>query len=478
VTTALNDFRILANLYEGLVGYHTDTLEPSPGLADSWAISDDARVYLFRLKPGIRFHDGTAFDAEAVKFNFERMLDPTHPNHDTGPFPLAFFFEQIERIEILDPLTVRFVLRESFAPFLSNLAYPTGFMVSPTAVRRWGPDYGRHPSGTGPFRFGDWQAGRRVQLLRFEDYHGVPARLDALMFRPVTDPMTRVAELMAGGVDVALELSPDNVAAFRSSKEYRVVEATGPHLWFVILNTRDGPLADVRVRRAVNHAIDKRTLVDDVLRKTAEVATGPIPRVFDHVFDPTFDAYSYDPEKARALLTEAGHDAPLRLRFLVPRGGSGMLAPLAMATAIQGDLARIGIAVDIESYEWNAYLARVNGGLAEDADMAEMAWMTNDPDTLPSLALHCDAHPDNGGFNSGYYCNARTDALIEQARRSGDPATRSRLYRSLAGLVQEDAPWVVVASGRQHLVARTPVNGLRLEPSFLLDLRDAWKDAP
>ena len=166
VTTALNDFRILVNIYEGLVRFRDGTLEPEPALARDWEISDDGRRYTFYLRRGVKFHDGTPFDAEAVRFNFERMLDEDHPYHHTGPFPLAFFFDKIERIEVVDRHTVDFYLSEPFAPLLSNLAYPTGFIVSPSAIRRHGIEYGRHPEGTGPFRFADWQSRRRVMLER------------------------------------------------------------------------------------------------------------------------------------------------------------------------------------------------------------------------------------------------------------------------------------------------------------------------
>jgi peptide/nickel transport system substrate-binding protein len=358
---------------------------------------------------------------------------------------------------------------------LSNLAYPTALMVSPAAVRRWGRDYGRHPSGTGPFRLEDWRRAGQVLLTRFDGWHGALPPLRQVIFRPVTDPMTRVAELMAGGVDLALELSPDNVAAFRERPGYRVLEATGPHLWFLILNTRSGPLADVRVRRALNHAIDRESLVRDVLRRTAALADGPVPRAFAWAVDAAPAGYAHDPARARALLAEAGHAEGLRLTFLVPRGGSGMLAPLALATAIQGDLARVGVHATIRSFEWNAYLARVNDGLGDAADLAQMAWMTNDPDTLPYLALRCAAVPEAGGFNSGYYCNPDADRLIERARAATDRAERARLYRELTALVQRDAPWVSVASWRQNLVLRADVLGIRLEPSFALRLASARK---
>lgn len=475
VTTALNDFRILVNCYEGLVRYRPGTLEPAPALAESWEIAADGLTYRFRLRPGVRFHDGTRFDAEAVRFNLERLLDPAHPYHATGPFPLAFFFEVIERVEVIDALTVQLHLREPFAPLLSNLAYPTGLMVSPAAVRRLGAGIGRHPVGTGPFRFVDWRAGQRVQLARFDDYHGPPARLQRLIFRPIDDPMTRVAELLAGGVDLALELSPDNVAAFRERPGFQVLEAAGPHLWFLLLNLRDSPLAERAVRQALAHAIDRATLLHEVLRDTAEPAVGPVPRAFGWAHDPTLTAVDYDPARARALLAAAGHGQGLRLDFLVPRGGAGMLAPLTMASAIQGDLARVGVELRIQSFEWNAYLAQVNAGLEGRGDLAAMAWMTNDPDTLPALALRCDALPGQGGFNSGYYCNPALDALIEAARRETDRDHRGALYRALARQFQHDLPWIVIGSWRQNLVAQAEVAGLRLEPSFFLHLGKAHK---
>ena len=147
--TATNDFRILVNLYDGLVRYKDGTLEVEPALAESWTISDDGKTYTFKLRQGVRFHDGSAFNAEAVKFNFDRMLKDDHPFHDTGPFPLSFNFSAVEAVNVIDDSTVEFKLNEPFAPFLSNLAYPTGLIVSPAAVEQHGKDFGRNPSGTG-----------------------------------------------------------------------------------------------------------------------------------------------------------------------------------------------------------------------------------------------------------------------------------------------------------------------------------------
>lgn len=470
-TTALSDFRVLANVYEGLVRFRADRLQVEPALAEAWTVSDDGLRYEFRLRRGVRFHDGTAFDALAVRFNLERLLDERHPFHHTGPFPLASFFSSVERVEVLGPRRVALVLEEPFAPLLSNLAYPIGFMVSPDAVRCFDESFGRHGGGTGPFALARWESGRAVVLKRNPDYWGGAPALERVVFRPLTDPMTQLAELRAGGIDVLPEVPADVVPFFRAQDEYRVLERVGPHLWFLILNTRRPPFDDVRARRAVNLAVDRQRLVEQVLGGGATVAAGAIPEAFVWAENPEVRPYPYDPDRARALLAESGATGA-ELRLLVPTSGSGMLEPELLASAIQADLARVGLSVEIRTYEWNAYLAEVNAGLDDDAELAAMAWMTNDPDTLPFLALRSAARPPDG-FNSGWYSNPRVDALVERARRETDPDARARLYHELDRVLYDDAPWLFVASWRQRAVARRRVRGLTLEPSFFLRFHGA-----
>ena len=472
--TAVNDFRILMNIYDGLVRYASGTLEVEPALAEEWAISEDGTVYTFNLREGISFHDGSAFDAEAVVWNFERMLNEDHPYHDTGPFPLSFFFSAIEAVEALDEMTVRFTLNEPYAPFLSNLAYPTGLIVSPAAVMEHGGDFGRNPSGTGPFRFAEWRSNERVVVTRNDDYWDGTAGTEAVIFRPITDANTRVAEMLSGGIDVMVEVPPVAISQFQTDA-HTVHEQAGPHLWFLILNTKEGPFTDQRVRQAANYAINKSALVDDVLEGTATIAAGPIPPAFAWAYNEDLEPYPHDPDRARELLAEAGAEG-VPLTFYVTEGGSGMLDPLPMGTAIQADLAAVGFDVTIETYEWNTFLGRVNPGLEGRADMAQMAWMTNDPDTLPFLALRTDAWPDAGGFNSGYYSNPEVDALLEAARVETDPDERARLYREMQVIVREDAPWVFVANWMQNAVTSAAVENFTLEPSFFLLLKDVVKN--
>ena len=472
--TAVNDFRILMNLYDGLVRYKDGTLEVEPALAESWTISDDGSLYTFKLRDGVSFHDGSPFDAEAVKFNFDRMLRDDHPYHDTGPFPLAFFFSAIEQVTVKDPLTVEFKLSEPYAPFLSNLAYPTGLMVSPTAVKEFGADFGRHPSGTGAFRFEEWESNSKVVLVGNPDYWDGAPSLEAVVFRPITDANTRVAEMLAGGIDLMVEVPPDSLSNFSADPNYQTHEQAGPHLWFLILNTKDGPMADPKVRQAVNYAINKGALVDNVLQGTADVAAGPTPPAFGWAYNEALEPYPYDPERAKALIEEAGAEGA-KLTFYVTEGGSGMLDPVPMGAAIQADLNQVGLQVEIQTYEWNTFLGKVNPGLEGQADMAEMAWMTNDPDTLPYLALRTDAWPDQGGFNSGYYSNPEVDQLLEAARRSTDQAERAELYKKMQQIVHDDAPWAFIANWKQNAVTSSRVQGFQLQPSFLLILQPVSK---
>lgn len=427
VATTTNDFRILAHVYEGLVRFKPGTLDLGPSLARDWHVDDTGTRYTFHLREDVAFHDGSRFDADAVRFNFERMLVDEHPFAETGPFPMAFLFSMIESIDTPDRFTVVFSLNEPFSPFLSNLAYPTGYMVSPAKVRSEGRRFGRAPSGTGPWRFVDWARQRWVTLERFAEHRDAAdgTAVRRLIFRPLPDENARLTELLSGGVDLLVEAPPDLVGYLRDHEAFGVVETVGSHLWFLILNTRAPPFDDVRMRRAVNYAVDKEAIARDLLQGTASVAHSVVSRAFAWATNHDVEPYPYDPDKARELIEEAGQTGAT-LRLHATESGSGMLEPLPMAGAIQADLARVGLDVRIEVFEWNTFLARVNAGLEGRAEMAQMAWITHDPDTLPSLALSSDALPEAGGFNSGYFENPRLDELLRAARRTADFDARDR----------------------------------------------------
>ena len=472
--TAVNDFRILVNLYDGLVRYKDKSLEVEPALASSWEISSDHLVYTFHLRENIKFHDGTAFNAEAVKFNFDRLLDPKHPDHKTGPFPLAFFFKAIDKVVVLDETTIQFKLKHPYPPFLSNLAYPIGLIVSPSAVKKYGKDFGRHPVGTGSYQFKLWQSNAKIEVSKNQQYWDKPAQLDLVIFRPITDANTRMAEFLSGGIDILLEPSPDSLSLFRNNMNYQIHETEGPHVWFLILNMKEGPLQNKKVRQAINYGINKEAIVENVLMGTANIASSPIPPAFSWAHNDKLAPYPYNPEKAKKLITESGFENA-KLTMYVTEGGSGMLSPVAMGTAIQADLAKIGLDVKIETYEWTTYLSKVNKGLEGQADMAQMAWMTNDPDTLPFLTLRSNAWPNLGGFNSGYYSNPKVDELLEEARSTTDKTIRAKLYRQMQEIVFDDAPWAFIANWKQNAISHKQVKNFVLQPSFFLILNTVKK---
>lgn len=476
VVTAVNDFRILMNIYDGLVRYRDGSLEVEPALAKSWEISDDGTIYTFHLRKGVTFHDGTPFNAQAVKFTFARMLNKDHPYHDTGPFPLSFFFSAIKRIEVVDNYTVRFHLKAPFAPFLANLAYPTGLIVSPTAVKKYGEEFGHRPVGTGPFKFVEWISNRKVVVKCYADYWDGAPELKAVVFHPITNGNARVTAMLSGNLDVTVEVPPDAVNIFRKDERFHVYQQAGPHVWFLILNMREGPFTDHRVRLAVNYAINKKALVESLLQGTATVADSPIAPAFAWAYNELLDPYPYNPEKARKLIKKAGYQG-VDITFFVTEGGSGMLAPVAMATAIQADLKAVGLNAHIQTYEWNTYLAKVNAGLEGKADMVEMAWMTNSPNMLPYRTLRTAAFPEKGGFNSGYYSNPKVDKLLNTAQRTTDKAKRARLYKEMQEIVYQDAPWAFIANWKQTAVAADNVRNFELQPSFFLLLKDVSKQA-
>ena len=459
----ISDFRILCNMYEGLLAYKEGSLEVEPALATSWTVSDDGKTYTFKLREGVKFHDGTDFDAEAVKFNFDRVTDKNHPYYDTGPFPFIFELGPIAGTEAIDKYTVAIHLASPYAPMLTMLASSIGGLagISPAAVKQYGKEFSRHGVGTGPFKFKLWESNRQIVLEANPDYWGGAPKLKGVVFRPIVDENARVSEMLSGGTDVTIEVPPDNVATFTADPRFKFYEQEGPHLWYLLLNTKDKPFNDKLVRQAANYAINKTALVEKVLKGTATVAAGPTPPAFQWAHDAALAPYPYDPEKAKALLAQAGYPDGVDVTFYVTESGSGMLSPVIMGTAIQADLAAVGIRAKIETYEWNTFLGKIIPGMEGKAKIAELSFMTQDPDMHPFLALKTGAP-----VNSGYYSNPEVDALIDQGRAATDPAERAAIYKKMQEIVFEDAPWVYIANWKQNAVASAAVKGFALQPSL------------
>ena len=464
--TDINSMRVLSSVYDTLVRFKEESFTQEPGLATSWTISPDGITYTFKLRQGVKFHDGSPFNAEAVKFTYDRLLDPKHPYANTGPFPFAsFYYGVIKQVSVVDTSTVRFTLKKPFSPLLNNLTLNTGRIVSPAAVKKWGKEFASHPGGTGPFKFVSWQKNVRIVLEANAGYWDGAPKLDRLIFRPLVEEQTRVTELMSGGVDFIVDVPPDNVDQIKKDARFTYYEQPGPHIWWVTLNTQKKPLSDVRVRRAVNIAINKEAIAKDVLKGTATAASGPIPPAITWAFTDQVTKYAYDPEKAKKLLTEAGYPNGFSAVFWIPESGSGMQSPKTMAQAIQADLQAVGIKVSIQTYEWGAYLNKYSKGFGQVADMGAMSFMLDPGDPAPMLSLVIDG---KGGFNGGAYKNADVDRLLDEATRVTDLNKRGDLYRQATKIIVDDAPWVFIDNAHQNAAGLKKVSGFKLHPSFYI----------
>jgi len=469
--STLSDVRVMSNMYEGLLKFADGTLDPAPALAESWSVSEDGLVYTFKLRSGVVFHDGTPFNAESVKFNLDRAYLTDHPFHGTGPFPLTSLLGPITSVEAPDETTVVVTYSSQFAPALSAFAGSPGMIcgVSQAAVEQYNTEFARRGCGTGPFKLTSWQPNQQIVLEANPDYWGEKALLAGIVYKPIVEEAVRVNEIITGSSDLLVEVPSENVPGFRNDPAVQFFEQDAGHLWFLNLDQRVKPFDDKRVRQAMNYAINKQAICDNVLQGTAIVSAGIFPPAFGGAYDPDLAPYPYDPDKARELLAEAGYPDGFTVKFGVTQNGSGLLSPVLMGAAIQADLAAIGVTAEIETMEWNAYLARVLADMS-GFEIIEMAYNVFFPDMHPTLGLET-----GGAFNSSHYSNPRLDELLAEARQTTDADARNALYRELNAEVHEDCPYVFVCHWRQNAVASTAVQNVKLQPSFMLPLAEAAK---
>jgi peptide/nickel transport system substrate-binding protein len=465
--TDLNSARVTKRIFEGLVGQELGSYKLVPGLAQSWDISKDGLTYTFKLRGNVTFHDGTPFNAEAVKFVFERQLNDKGPYYATGTYPyVKGFLGNVAGVEVLDASTVQIKLKAPLTPFLQYLAHQSLFMFSPESLKKWGKDVVKHPVGTGPFKLETWEPGVKVVLARNDAYWGGAPKIRQAIYVPIVEAQARLVALKTGDIDLTMDVPPDALDDLRRDPNIVVAESNSSAVWYVTLNTRHPILKDRRVRQALNHAVNKDAIIRDILRGTAIVSRGPMSPVYGAFYEENTARYPHDLEKARALLKEAGYASGFDVTFLVPESGSGMQSPVEMATVIQANLAQIGVRARIQTMEWGAYLRKY----LEQPDMAEMSWNPSigDPDHMMYMLLSSDRFPP--AFNAGYYQNDRVDDLLRRGRTTIDEKARVPLYKEAQRLVVEDAPWIFVDHGKQVIVHRKRVQGFKLHPNFDLVL--------
>lgn len=447
-----------------------------PALASSWQVSTDGLTYTFKIRDGVKFHDGTPVDAEAVKFNYDRCTDESHPFFNARfKSVTSQQYRWVKGVEAVDPKTVRFILRTPFADFITAQFRPSPYtlFVSPTAMKKYGvTGIGENPVGTGPFRFVEWQKGQRIVLERNPDYYGAMPNIDKIIIRPIAESAARQAALDAGEVDINFSLTPDLIDRVKANSKQRLILNESPGgVWYWILNTKDAPTADKRVRQAMNYAVNWERIAKDLMKDTLQVATQPMaPDNF--YYDSSYRFYTYDPAKAKALLKESGV-TDLKLKALITNTLVFGTDPLAMNQLIQANLKDVGIEVTFEALDFAAFAAKVARGTQPDLQAAQTNWTNDLPYALEQLFHSSFLAPS--GPNRGYYKNEQVDALLEQGRGEQDDAKRRDLYRQAQRLIVEDGAWLCGLYRRDPAALSNKVKGpLGYRSVAGIDFRKIW----
>ncbi len=408
-------------------------------LAESWDISPDGTEYTFHLRRGVTFHDGTPFNADAVKYNFDRFLnkDAAHYNETANAYmDFIRFVADIKSVDIIDEFTVRITLNGPNYEFLRTGMEdcPQLYIISPTAIETYGDEgIPLNPIGTGPFKFVERDPTVSTTLERNDDYWGEEARVDQLIFRILEDPATRVNALLAGEVHAIQDPPWDEIESIVEEGFVITRNDNAPTIWYLSFNMNHPVMSDARVRQAINFAIDKEGIAERILHGYGKPAYGML-NAGTYAYDPDFVSYTYDPEKARELLAEAGYTDGLDLDFDVMIYGTGELTE----KWIQRDLKKVGINVNLNKLEWLAYLDKWVPGMPDEVHMNEMIWGEQTP-RWTAFGYRCDRVPPHGN-NIGWYCNEEMDAIFQQALETADEASRATLYQKADSWIMLNDP--------------------------------------
>jgi peptide/nickel transport system substrate-binding protein len=464
-------------LYETLVGFDltssADALPIKPVLAESWQMSSDGKVYTFKIRQGVKFHDGTQLDAAAVKWNFERASDPSHPMYfDKGRGTSAQIFSLIDKMEAPDAATFVITLKDPRSYFLALFDKVPMYVGSPTAIQKYGnDDFGNHPVGTGPFRFVSRDSGSKITLERNPDYWGTPVYLDGLVFRGIADPTPRVVALQTGEVDFINDVAPDQIDALRANSDMVVSQASIPHTWLINVNQRDKPFSDVRVRQAASLALNRDALTKDILKNTALSATqleGP----GGVAHDDSLAGWPYDPNQAKQLLADAGYPNGFDTVFALPTAGSGMLDAVRIAEYLQKNWADVGIRVSLETQEWTSYVPYFFKGIPPDKGMYAMANVTGDGQDMEKLNSKAFEPPN--GFNVGWYENDQVEQWLAQARTTPDAAASAKIYQQIEKQLNDDVARIYVLHSEQPKAFTKKVHGFVNPHSWAYTFTNVW----
>ena len=461
----LNPQEQTTTLFQNMCDFVFDNLffqEPDgtlvPRLAEKAEVSDDGLTWTISVRKNVKFSDGTPCNADAVKLTFDRALDPKLR------VPLRFAIGMVKECVKVDDYTVQLKLKYPFAPLAATLSMALVAPIAPSAIEKYGEDVRQHPVGAGPYVLKEWVKGDRIVFTRNENYYGKKPTVATLVFKVVPEAATREAMLRAGQLDVCYKPLPSNVAALEADSTLRVDMPLDTRTIFMGLNCQKGVTTNKLVRKAFNYAVDKKAIVKRILFDTAQAMDGPTsPILFGYA---TMDTqYDYDPEKAKALLKEAGFDFGTTVQMRTPNGR--YLFDKQVSEAVQAYLQAIGVKAELRTYDWPTYVA----GLLKPIDKSELevfllGWgpLTLDADMALYGQFTCEVNPPKG-LGCAFYCNAEYDEIMKASRQEMDPAKRKALLEKASVMVWEDCPWIWLHTEKFVIAYKSKIKGMVVTPT-------------
>ena len=461
-------------IFDTLVEFKTGTTEVVPALATHWNVSDDSLTYTFHLREGVKFHDGTPLNAEAVVFSLERQLKEDHPYYSYGPWKYWGYMDMssiVESITAVDDLTVEFQLQKVEAPFIANLAMSFAVIVSPTAYMADPEGFASNPVGTGPFKFVSWTKDSDIVLERNQDYWE-EVYLDRLILKVIPDATARWLALQKGEVDIIDFPATDDLPAMEVDPNIQLIQQPGMNVGYLAMNVEKEPYDDKRVRQAMNYAIDREEIIEAVYGNVGQVAKNPIPPIM-WSYNDSIQAYPYDVEKARELLADAGYPEGFKTEiWAMPVARPYNPDARKIAEIMQAQLAKVNVEVEIISYEWGTYLDKTDMG---EHQAAMLGWTgdNGDPDNFLFVLLSIPAAEVPAG-NIAFWKNEEFNDLIVEAKETTDVSRRTELYMNAQEVFHEEVPWVTIAHSIVTVPASNAVKNFKISPTGTRVFKSVW----
>ena len=414
--------------------YLTPEGKLEPRLVTKFEVSPDGLTWTLHLRQGVKFSDGTPFNAKAMKLSFDRALDPKLK------VPLRFTITMVNEVVVVDDSTVQLKLKYPFAPLDQTLSMAVASTISPAAIEKYGEDVRNNPVGAGPYKLSEWVKGDRIVMVRNDDYWGPKATVEKITWKVVPDVSTREAMLRAGQIDICYKPSPANVAALKADPKIKVDMPLDTRTIFIALRGDRPVLKDKRVRQAFNYAVGKKAIVKKILFDTGEPMDGPVsPMVFGYA--KMEKQYDYNPEKAKQLLKEANFDFNQPVRIASPQGR--YLFDTQVAEAVLAYLQAIGVKAELRVYDWPTFMAAVYVVDNPQMDMSLLGWgpLIMDADTALYGQFTTSVYPPKG-LGSAFYSNPEFDKIMEQSRLEQNPEKRKAVLVEASKIVWEECPWL------------------------------------